>query len=89
MMPAYDYQPTAAPAQLAEHADLVIVGEVVEADATTDGLGIELRDVTRVVGTELPDAGMRVIVDQMATETATGRTPSCSKSTRYSDSTTG
>lgn len=69
ILPTYDYQGTAAPAQLAGLGDLVVVGEVTEAGTASDGLWIELREATRVDGSELPDAEMRIIVDQMGTGT--------------------
>lgn len=67
MLPTYDYQGTATPAQLAEHVDLVVVGEVAEAGTTTNELWLELRDVSRVVGTHLAEPEMRVTVDQVGT----------------------
>lgn len=64
MSPTYDYQGTATPAQLAEHADLVVVGQVAETGTTTGELWLGLRNANRVVGADLPDPEMRVTVDQ-------------------------
>lgn len=64
MLPDYDYQGTAAPAQLAGQADLVVVGDAVEVGVTPDELWLGMRNATSVTGPHPVEDEMRLTVER-------------------------